>query len=155
MVFAGTTSVLLWRVFTIRGPVVTITPEGIRDVRVLAELIPWNAINDIAIWDRREMVPAVDPAAEAAHSDTSRSLDGARLVRRRTTAIGSPMLNEPPLIDANHSVRATKGCVAGANGTLERKKGRLAWTALLAPAAGTYLSAEPATSRATAEPAGR
>jgi hypothetical protein len=65
MFFAGTIEVLLWRVFTTRGPVVTITPEGIREVRVAAELIPWSAINDIAIWDKHEMVPAVDPAAEA------------------------------------------------------------------------------------------
>jgi hypothetical protein len=43
MFFGAATAVLLWRVFTTRGPVVTITPEGIRDVRVAAELIAWSA----------------------------------------------------------------------------------------------------------------
>jgi hypothetical protein len=102
MFCAGTTA--FRRVSTARGPVVTITPEGIREVRVAAELIPWSAINDIAIWDKHEMRGR--PCSRGrAHSDTSRPLDAARLVRRRTTAIGPLILNEPPMIDANHSVR--------------------------------------------------
>jgi hypothetical protein len=67
-VFFGACTVLaLWRTFTTHGPVVTITREGIRDVRVAAEVIPWGAVNDIKVWEsngQRVMVLAVDPAIE-------------------------------------------------------------------------------------------
>lgn len=66
--FGACTALLLWRAFTTRGPVVTLTREGIRDRRVAAELIPWSAINDIAVWKyrgQRAMVLVVDPAVEA------------------------------------------------------------------------------------------
>lgn len=56
-----------WRLFTTRGPVVTITPDGIRDTRVAAELIPWSAVRSISTWEmanQRVMVVAVDPALE-------------------------------------------------------------------------------------------
>jgi hypothetical protein len=68
MFFAACTLLILWRAFTTHGPVVTITWEGIRDSRIAAELIPWSAINDIAIWEyrrQRVIVLAVDPAVEA------------------------------------------------------------------------------------------
>jgi hypothetical protein len=48
--FAVCTMLLLWRAFTTHGAVVTITPEGIRDGRVAAELIAWSAVNGIAVW---------------------------------------------------------------------------------------------------------
>jgi hypothetical protein len=38
--FGACTAFILWRAITTRGPVVTITPEGIRDIRVAAEIIP-------------------------------------------------------------------------------------------------------------------
>jgi hypothetical protein len=65
--FAACTALLLWRASTTHGPVVIITREGIRDTRVAAELIPWSALNDIAIWEnrgQRVMVLMVDPAVE-------------------------------------------------------------------------------------------
>jgi hypothetical protein len=55
----------LWRAFTTHGPVVTITPDGIRDVRVAAGLIPWSAVNDITVAEQngqRWMMLDVDPA---------------------------------------------------------------------------------------------
>jgi hypothetical protein len=66
--FGALTLVHLWRTITIRGPVITISPEGIRDTRVAADLIPWSAINDISICqyrNQRIMVLAVDPTVEA------------------------------------------------------------------------------------------
>ena len=66
--FAACTALAVWRLFTSHGPVVTIAPEGIRDVRVAAELVPWNAVHDIKVWEsngQRTMVLAVDPAVEA------------------------------------------------------------------------------------------
>jgi len=69
MVFFGAcTALILWRAFATRGPVVTITPEGIRDTRVAAELIPWRAVDGIKVWEsngQRVLVLAVDPAVEA------------------------------------------------------------------------------------------
>jgi hypothetical protein len=66
--FALCTGVGFWRLLTVRGPVVTITPEGIRDTRVAAEMIPWPAVRGISTWQYRRqkiMVLALDPAAEA------------------------------------------------------------------------------------------
>ncbi len=66
--FPACALLILWRAFTTRGPVVTITREGIRDSRVAAELIPWSAVNDVATWEyrrQRVMVLAIDPAVEA------------------------------------------------------------------------------------------
>jgi hypothetical protein len=66
--FAACTVLIVWRTFTTHGPVVTIAREGIRDVRVAAEVIPWGAVHDVKIWEsngQRVMVLAVDPAVEA------------------------------------------------------------------------------------------
>lgn len=67
VLFAACTVLGLWRAFTFRGPVVTITPEGIRDIRVAAEIIPWDAVSSIKVWEshgQRVLVLAVDPAVE-------------------------------------------------------------------------------------------
>jgi hypothetical protein len=69
MVFGGLYAVwLLWRAFTNRGPVVTITREGIRDTRVAADFIPWRAVQDIRVFEvrkQRGLVLEIDPAVEA------------------------------------------------------------------------------------------
>jgi hypothetical protein len=65
---AACTVLILWRALTMRGPVVTITHEGIRDRRVAAEVIPWSAVKGINIWEHRGqriMVLAVDLTVEA------------------------------------------------------------------------------------------
>jgi hypothetical protein len=54
VVFFGLcTAIAAWRLVSISGPVVTITPEGIRDTRVAAELIPWRAVTRISTWQYR------------------------------------------------------------------------------------------------------
>lgn len=61
------TLIIAWRLLAVRGSVVTITPEGIRDTRVAAELIPWNAVRHISTWEyqrQKTMVLAIDPAVE-------------------------------------------------------------------------------------------
>jgi hypothetical protein len=66
--FAACTVVALWRLFTARGPVITISPQGIRDTRVAADVIPWNAITGISTWEfkrQKAMILAVVPAVEA------------------------------------------------------------------------------------------
>lgn len=65
--FAACSAGILWRTLTAHGPVVTITPEGIRDTRVAAELIPWRAVDSIKVWEsqgQRVLVLAVDPTVE-------------------------------------------------------------------------------------------
>ena len=73
--FSLCTIVGLWRLIAARGPVVTISPDGIRDTRVAAEFIPWNAVTAISTWKFRgqeAMVLAVlagDGGSIAAHAD--------------------------------------------------------------------------------------
>lgn len=57
----------LWRQLGSRGPVLTISPEGIRDTRIAPEVIPWPAIRRIFTWEysgQRILVLDVDPAVE-------------------------------------------------------------------------------------------
>ncbi|MCC6887214.1 MAG: hypothetical protein IT536_01545 [Hyphomicrobiales bacterium] len=61
-------AVAVWRLVAQRGAIVTLSPAGLRDVRVAAEPIPWRAIKRISTWQlQRQMVlvVAVDPAFEA------------------------------------------------------------------------------------------
>jgi hypothetical protein len=89
VVFFGLcTGVGLWRMLSVRGPVVTITPEGIRDTRVAAEVIPWSAITGISTWQYRRqkiMVLAMDPVAESRLSLTRM----ARWSREPNRALGA------------------------------------------------------------------
>jgi len=66
--FSFCAAVAIWRLMGQRGAVVTISPDGLRDVRVAAEPIPWRAIKGISTWQMQRqtvLVVAVDPAAEA------------------------------------------------------------------------------------------
>lgn len=67
IVFFGAGAVtLLYRLMQ-SGPVVTISPEGITDIRVAARMIPWSAVRAISTWSykgQNVMVLAVDPAIE-------------------------------------------------------------------------------------------
>jgi hypothetical protein len=66
--FGLCTAILVWRALTSRGPVVTITPDGIRDSRVAWEIIPWTAVLHISTWThsgQKIMVLAVDPVVES------------------------------------------------------------------------------------------
>ena len=66
--FGLCTAILLWRAFTSRGPIVTITPDGIRDSRIAWEVIPWTAVQQISTWThsgQKVMVLAVDPLVES------------------------------------------------------------------------------------------
>ncbi len=65
---ASAPRVAIWRLIGQRGAMVTVSPAGLRDVRVAAEPIPWRAIKSISTWQmQRQMVlvVAVDPAVEA------------------------------------------------------------------------------------------
>jgi hypothetical protein len=65
--FAFCTLLAAWRLVMTRGPVITITPDGIRDTRVAPQFIPWTAVTSISTWqmaNQKVMVVAVDPAVE-------------------------------------------------------------------------------------------
>ena len=94
MVVGGLWAVLsLWGALTSRGPVVTITREGIRDTRVAAGLIPWRAVREVRVLKIRGRVPAgvvleIDPAVEA-----SLNLTGiARWMRSLSRFLGASRL---------------------------------------------------------------
>ncbi len=65
--FGAMTVLVLWRLLTLVGPVVIVSPRGLRDKRVAADLISWSAITDIATWSHSNqsfIVLAVQPAVE-------------------------------------------------------------------------------------------
>lgn len=60
-------AIAVWRVIALRGPVITLSPDGFRDVRVAVDLIPWTAIQGVTTWQaqgQRVMVLAVRPDVE-------------------------------------------------------------------------------------------
>jgi hypothetical protein len=60
-------AVAIWQLLSHRGPIVTVSPQGLRDVRIAPETIPWSAIKGISTWrTQRSMVllVAIEPAAE-------------------------------------------------------------------------------------------
>ncbi len=51
--FGFATLVIIWRLMTAKGPVVFIGRQGIRDTRVVNDLIPWGLVEDIAAREIR------------------------------------------------------------------------------------------------------
>lgn len=43
-------AIALWRLLMQRGPVITFSPEGFRDIRVTHDIVPWTAIADLDTW---------------------------------------------------------------------------------------------------------
>jgi hypothetical protein len=61
------TGVGLWRLVTSGRPVITISPDGFRDTRLIAALIPWSDVTGISTWQSRGqkfMVLALRPGVE-------------------------------------------------------------------------------------------
>ncbi|SIQ03460.1 hypothetical protein SAMN05880561_101893 [Rhizobium sp. RU33A] len=44
---------ILWRVISLRGTVLRMSPEGIHDIRLASGTIPWRAIEDVFTWTHR------------------------------------------------------------------------------------------------------
>jgi hypothetical protein len=66
--FGFCAAVAIWRLIALRGPVVTISPEGLRDRRIAPEVIRWRSIAGISTWQMQRqlvLIVKVDPAAEA------------------------------------------------------------------------------------------
>jgi len=80
--------VATWRLLALRGPIVTVSPRGVRDRRVTGEIVPWSAIRSISTWsayNQPAIVLGVDPAYERALKLTAL----ARLTRPLNTAVGA------------------------------------------------------------------
>ena len=61
------TLIAAWRFATLRGPIVTIAPQGIRDRRIAGEMVPWSAVARISTREdsrHKEMVLWVDSGLE-------------------------------------------------------------------------------------------
>jgi hypothetical protein len=66
--FGACTLLILWRGFTVRGPVLVLSPSGWHDSRVSASAVPWTAVQDIKTWSfqgQRIIVVTVDPETES------------------------------------------------------------------------------------------
>ncbi|MEM9356007.1 MAG: STM3941 family protein [Pseudomonadota bacterium] len=67
--FFGTcTTAILYRLLTSFKTVLVISPDGIRDTRVAADVIPWSAIQGISTWEmqgQKVMILEIDPDIEA------------------------------------------------------------------------------------------
>jgi hypothetical protein len=67
IVFSMATALTAWRTATTKGPVVTLTATGLRDIRVAEAEIPWAAITAVAtvrVKRAKYLVLTVDPAVE-------------------------------------------------------------------------------------------
>jgi hypothetical protein len=88
--FGFCAAVAIWRLWVQRGAIVTVSPAGLRDVRVAAEPIPWSAIKSISTAQmQRQMVllVAIDPAAEQ-HLTITRVARWIREAHRRSGVDG-------------------------------------------------------------------
>jgi hypothetical protein len=68
LVFFGLCTVIcVWRLLTAGRTVVTITPQGIKDVRLAADVVPWRAVRDIStavVKSQKFIVLAVEPSID-------------------------------------------------------------------------------------------
>jgi len=67
VLFCGLGTGIAFRRLVATAPVITISPDGVRDYRVAADPIPWSVITDISTWEysgQRFMVLAVKPGTQ-------------------------------------------------------------------------------------------
>ncbi len=86
--FGFCTLVIFWRAITTTGPVIELTPTGLRDRRVAASEIPWAAVRGISTWSaqgQKIMVLDVDPAVEQRLGLSAMT----RMTRRANRALGA------------------------------------------------------------------
>jgi len=114
------TVVTVWRLLTVRGPVVTITTDGIRDIRIAAEFIPWTAIRKIHTDDDPEStavvtVLVIDPVVERRLTLTTKARWSLAVRRRlgedglRITATGLKIGYDALLAMCEAHVRTAQG----------------------------------------------
>lgn len=88
MLFTAFGLLILWKLFQERGTVIEIRPEGIRDIRVAEEIIPWDAVLDIYTWTyQRQSVMVLAVAEEAERKLTLSRI--ARWSRKANASLGA------------------------------------------------------------------
>ncbi len=89
MIFFGVClAVILWRLLTQRGAVITLSPGGLKDVHVAHDVVPWPAVASLSTWQRsgqKVMVVGLHPGEEKKLRLTAI----ARASRRANTALGA------------------------------------------------------------------
>jgi hypothetical protein len=88
--FGLCTAIGVKRLMMTRGPVLTLGPEGIRDVRIANAFIPWEAIRRISTWSaygQKVMMLEIDPLVEA-KLPTARAVTWLRQANRGLGANG-------------------------------------------------------------------
>jgi len=86
--FGGLTLFVLWRLLTLVGPVVTVSPSGVRDRRVAADTIPWSAITGISTWSAYNQ-PAIIVAVRPDVEKRLRMTMVTRMTRRANASLGA------------------------------------------------------------------
>jgi hypothetical protein len=86
--FGALTLFVLWRLLTLIGPVVTISPAGVRDTRVAADTIPWTAITDISTWSAYSQ-PAIVLVVRPEVEKSLRLSLMTRMTRRANASLGA------------------------------------------------------------------
>lgn len=76
VMFALMTCRLIWMLPGDRGPVVVVTPYGIRDLRIRNEFLPWDSIAEVSTEERRgrKMIVLTPTPALQRQRDTIRTL---------------------------------------------------------------------------------
>ncbi len=86
--FGALTLFVLWRLLTLMGPVVTVSPTGVRDRRVAADMIPWSAITGISTWSAYNQ-PAIILAVRPEVEKRLRVSLITRMTRRANASLGA------------------------------------------------------------------
>lgn len=64
--FGAASGYVLWRMVTVRGPVIALSDQGLHDTRVTHAVVPWSEITGAGTWEyqrQKVMVLAVRPDA--------------------------------------------------------------------------------------------
>jgi hypothetical protein len=79
---------ILWRLLTQQGPIITLSPHGILDVRVTHVVVPWQSVARIFTWSHSGqsiMIVGLHPGEEQKLKLTT----VARVSRRANAALGA------------------------------------------------------------------
>ena len=86
--FGAMTCLIVWRLLTQRGPVITLTPQGFHDIRVTKSAVPWSAVDAIGTWSSQgqaSVIVRLKPGEEQKLELTTI----ARMTRKANAALGA------------------------------------------------------------------
>jgi hypothetical protein len=89
MAFFGLLTIIgIWRALTLSGPVVTLSPRGIRDIRLSGVPVPWSAVRSVSTWSAYNQ-PAIVLDVDPAYERTLELTTLARVTRPLNAAVGA------------------------------------------------------------------